>query len=90
MISIREVKAKFGEYHESQLSHDEGYTDDTKMNEGVGVVVVINHHFGNGEITCCQLSKRLPENSTIIAAEATDITLAMSYYRHMGLVHHDV
>ena len=34
--------------------------------------------------------KRLPDNSTIFAAEATAITLALNYYQHMGPVHHDV
>ena len=37
-----------------------------------------------------QLSKRLPDNSTIFAAEATAISLALNYYQHMGPVHHDV
>ena len=37
-----------------------------------------------------QLSKRLPDNSTILAAEATAISLALNYYQHMGPVHHDV
>ena len=46
--------------------------------------------FGDGETTCRQLSKRLPDNSTIFAAEATAITLALNYYRHMSPVHHDV
>ena len=41
--------------------------------------------------TCCHhLSKRLPDNSTIFAAEATAITLALNYYRHMDPVCHDV
>ena len=40
--------------------------------------------------TCRQLSKRLPDNSTIFAAEATAISLALNYYQHMGPVHHDV
>ena len=57
---------------------------------GVGAGVVINCHFQNGETTCRQLSKRLPDNSTIFAAEATAITLVLNYYRHMGPVHHDV
>ena len=30
---------------------------------------VVNRHFQNGETTCCQLSKRLPNNSTIFAAD---------------------
>ena len=33
---------------------------------------------------------RLPDNSTIFAAEATAISLALNYYQHMGPVHHDV
>ena len=51
---------------------------------------VINRHFQNGETTCRQLSKRLPDNSSIFAAEATAISLALNYYQHMGPVHHDV
>ena len=60
------------------------------MNERVGAAAVINRHFQNGETTCRQLSKRLPDNSTIFAAEATAISLALNYYQHMGPVHHDV
>ena len=56
----------------------------------VGAAVVTNCHFQNGETTCCQPSKRLADNSTIFAAEATAISLALNYYRHMGPVHHDV
>ena len=44
----------------------------------------------NGEKTCRQLSKILPNNSTIFAAEATAITLALDYYRYMDHVKHDV
>ena len=44
----------------------------------------------NGETTCRQLSKRLPDNSTIFTAEATAITLALNYYQHMGPFHHDI
>ena len=44
----------------------------------------------NGVTTCRQLSKRLPDNSTIFAAEATAISLALNYYLHMDPVHHDV
>ena len=50
---------------------------------------VINRHFQDGETTCRQLPKRLPDN-TIFAAEATAITLALNYYQHMGPVHHEV
>ena len=46
-------------------SHDEVYTDGSKMNERV-------------------------DNSTIFAAEATAISLALNYYQHMDPVHHDV
>ena len=41
-------------------------------------------------MTCQQLYKRLLENSAIFTAEATAITLALDYYRHMGPVKHDV
>ena len=51
---------------------------------------IIKHHFQNGETTYRQLSKRLPDNSTIFAAEATAISLALNYYQHMGPVNHDV
>ena len=56
----------------------------------MGAAAVINRHFQNGETTCLQLSKRLPNNSTIFAAEATAITLALNNYRHMEPVQHDV
>ena len=36
MISGQEAQAKFNEYHEAQGSHDEIYTDGSKMNETVG------------------------------------------------------
>ena len=58
--------------------------------EKVGAAVVINRHFQNGETTCHQFSKRLPDNSTILAAEATAISLALNYCQHMGPVRHDV
>ena len=84
MITRQEAQAKFNEYHETQGSHDEVYTDGSKMNERVRSAAVINRHFRDGETTCHQLSKRLPDNSTIFAAEATAITLALNYYRYMG------
>ena len=90
MISGQEAQAKFNEYHEAQGSRDEVYIDDSKMNERVGAAAVINLHFQNGETTCRQLSKRLPYNITIFAAEPTAISLALNYYQHMGTVHHDV
>ena len=60
------------------------------MNKRVGAAAVIKRHFQNGETTCRQLSKRLPDNSTIFAAEATAISLTLNYYQHMGPIHHDV
>ena len=66
------------------------YTDGSKMNERVGAAAVMNHHFQNGDTTCRQLSKILPDNSIIFAAEATANSLALNYYQHMGPVHHDV
>ena len=90
MISRQEAQANFNEYHDAQGSHDEVYSDGSKMNERAGTAVVINRHFQNGETTCRQLSKRLPDNSTIFAAEATAISLVLNYYQHMGPVHHDV
>ena len=79
MISGQEAQAKFNEYRETQGSHDEVYTDGSKMNERVGAVAVINSHFQNGDTTCRQLSKRLPDNSTIFAAEATAINLTLNF-----------
>ena len=90
MIARQEAQANFSEYHEAQGSHDEVYTDGSKMNERMVAAAVINRHFQNGETTCHQLSKRLPDKSTIFAAEATAISLALNYYQHMGPVHHDI
>ena len=56
----------------------------------VGAAAVINRHFHNGETNCRQLSKRLPDNSTIFAAEDIAISLALNCYQHMGSVHHDL
>ena len=85
MISGQEAQAKFNEFREAQRSPDEVYNDGSKMNERVGAAAVINRHFQNGETTCRQLSKRLPDNSTIFAAEATAISLALNYYRAIVL-----
>ena len=90
MIPRQEAQDKFNEYCETQWAHDEVYIDGSKINERVGAAAVIKHHFQNGETNCRQLSKRLPDNSTIVAAEATAITLALNYYQHMSPVHHDV
>ena len=90
LISRPEAQAKFREYRETLGSHDEVFTDGSKINERVEAAAVINRHFQNGETTCRHLTKRLPDNSTIFAAEATAITLALNYYQHMGPVHHHV
>ena len=90
MISRKQARAIFKEYREAQGSHYEVYTDGSKMNERVLAAAVINRYFQDGETTCRQLSKRLPDNSTIFAAEATAITLALDHYQHTGPVHHDV
>ena len=74
MISGQEAQAKLNAFPEAQGSHDEVYTDDSKKNERVGAATVINRHFQNGKTTCRQLSKRLPDNSTIFAAEATALS----------------
>ena len=67
MITREEAQAKFREYHDAQGPHDEVYTDGSKINERVMAAAVVNRHFQNGETTCRQLSKRLPDNSTIFA-----------------------
>ena len=90
MITREEAQAKFREYHDAQGPHDEVYTNGSKINERVEAAAVVNHHFQNGETACRQLSKRLLDNSTIFAAEATAITPALDYYRHMDPVQHDV
>ena len=59
-------------------SQDEVYTDGSKINARVGAGAVINRHFQNGETNTRQLSKRLPENSTIFTAEDTAISLALN------------
>ena len=76
MIS-REAHSKFNEYCGTLGPYAEVYTDGSKIDERVGAAAVIIRHFQNGEITCRRLSKRLPDNSTIFAAEATAITLAL-------------
>ena len=87
MISRPVAQTKFREYQETLGSHDEVFTDGSKMNERVGAAAVINQ---NCETTCRHLTKILPDNSTIFAAEARAITLALNYYQHMGPVHHEM
>ena len=45
MIPRQEVQSKFSEYREVQGSHDEVYTDGSKMNERMGAAAIINRHF---------------------------------------------
>ena len=68
MITREEAQAKFREYRDAQGPHDEVYTDGSKIDKWVGAAAVNNRHFQSGETTCRQLSKRLPNNSTIFAA----------------------
>ena len=84
-----QAQARFNECRETRGSHGEFYTCGSNIKERVAESAVINHHLQSGETACCHLSKRLSDNSTIIAAEATAITLAWNYYRYMGPVHHD-
>ena len=53
-----QAQAKFKEFREAQGSHNEVYTDGSKMNERVGAAAVVNRHFQNGETTCHQLSRK--------------------------------
>ena len=85
MISGQEAQAKFNEFREAQGSHD-----GSKMSDKVGSAALINRHFQNGGTTCRQLPQRLPDNSTIFAAEATAINLVLNHCQHMGPVDHDV
>ena len=66
VIKRKKAQAKFGKNHDAQGTCDELYTDGSKVNERVGVAVVINCHFRNGETTCHQLSKRLPDNRNFL------------------------
>ena len=65
------------------------YTDGSKINEKVGAAAVIKRLFQDGKTTR-NLSKRLPDGSSIFSAEATAITLALDYYNAMPAVRHDV
>ena len=71
-----------------QWYHDEVYTDSSKSVR-VRAAAVIDHHYQNGKATG-QLSKIPPDNSTVFAAGATAISLAVNYNRFMGPVHHNI
>ena len=88
-ISSSDAKAKFQEYQDEQGNHDEVYTDGSKINEKVGAAAVIKRLFQDGKTTW-NLSKRLPDGSSIFSAEATAIILALDYYNAMPAVRHDV
>ena len=88
MIRREYAQAKFSGYHDVQGLHDEVCIGVSK--ERVWAAVVINRHFHNGEASCWKLSKRLPDNSTSFATEATVITMSVNYFRHMDPVKHDV
>ena len=85
IISRQEAQAKFIRYHEITRWSLHWWLQTELESGGSGSH---NCHFQNGETVCCHLTKRLSDNSTIFAAEATAITLALNHYRHMGPVHH--
>ena len=62
-----QAQARFNECRETRGSHGEVYTCGSNIKERVAESAV-NHHLQSGETTCCHLSKRLSDNSTIIAA----------------------
>ena len=86
MISGQEAQAKFNEFREAQGSHDEVYTDGSKMNESGGS----SGHQPPFPEWRDNLPPTVKKTITIFAAEATAISLALNYYQHMGPVHHDV
>ena len=61
MISRQKAQAKYNEYRKAQGSHDEVYTDGSKINERVGAAAVVKRHFQNGETTCRQ-KKNCPKD----------------------------
>ena len=90
MITRQEAQVKFNEYRQNSMITPwilHWWLQNERMIRGA---TIINCHFQSGETTCQQLSERLPDNSASFAAEATAITLAQSYYWHMGLIHHRV
>ena len=90
MIDPLRAQADFWEYQESIGVHDEVYTDGSKVNERVGAAAAVRRHFQNGETTERHFLKRLPDGSSIFAAEATAIEMALEYYSVMPAVGHDV
>ena len=90
MIDPLRAQADFWEYQESIGVHDEVYTDGSKVNERVWAAAAVRRHFQNGETTERHFLKRLPDGSSIFAAEATAIEMALEYYSVMPAVGHDV
>ena len=86
IISRQKAQAKFNEYHEVQGSHDEVYSDGSKMNERVGAAAVINRHFQNGETTCRQQPARQQQH---LCSWGYSHQSGFELYQHMGPVHHD-
>ena len=83
---ISKEEAKVNEYCETRVSHDEVYTDGSKMKEREATVAVINHHFQNGETTW-YLYKN---GHTTAPPLLLRLQPSLNYYRHMGQLHHDV
>ena len=81
MISRQEAQAKFSEYHEAQGSHDEVYTDGSKMNE-----------LGQRQSSTA-ISRMVRQPAAIFPKDCQTLGLRLQpsvYYQHMGPVHHDV
>ena len=87
MIARQEAQAKLNEYCETQGSLDEVHTDGSKMNQRVVAVAFISRIVGQ---PATNRPQKLPYNSTIFDSEATNISLAENYNRHMVPVHHHV
>ena len=90
MISGQEAQAKFNEYYEAQGSHDEVYTDGSKMNESGGSSghqPPFPEWWDNLPPT---VQKTCQTTAPSLQLRPTAISLALNYYQHMSPVHHDV
>ena len=87
-ISSSHAKSKFQEYQDEQGNHDKVYTDGSKINEKLGAAAIVRL-FQEGKTTR-NLSKRLPDGSSVFSAEATAIILALDCYNAMPAVRLDV
>ena len=88
-VEANEPPLKFQQYQDEPGNHDEAYSDDSKINEKVGAAAVIERLVQDGKTTR-NLSRGLPDGSSIFSAEATAIVLALDYYNTMPAVRHDV